>query len=133
MIKVISSVLIFALMSGVLTAGEDPAATPKALPKFGAFVALTIDQSVIQGVKVDEADKIWIMLEPAYRHEELVLRISTDFKAGYRNWFNGEPTLVSPAGQNKAPHAWTDWISTNSDFIEYWMGEKLILHLKREG
>ena len=130
--KSLLSLSVFIFSTLTLLAGEDPVQTPNPLPQFGPFVGLTVDESVIQGVMVDDEDKIWIMLNPKFRNDEILLKISTDYKAGYRNWYTGEPTLVSPAGQNKAPNEWTDWIRTSSNYIEYWMGDKLVLHLKRK-
>jgi len=129
-LKVVLSLALTFAASAVF-AGQDPSAEQPAPPRFGPFDALLIDNGVIQGVKVDDTDKIWILLNPQYRNEEIVLRISNDFKSGYRNWHHGEPNLISPAGQNKAPNEWTDWVRTSSNYIEYWIGDKLVLHLKR--
>ena len=62
---------------------------------------------------------------------ELQLKISSQEDAAYRNWYTGSPILISAAGQGKEPNAWTDWIETTSNYIEYWMDGKRILHLKR--
>lgn len=99
--------------------------------RFGPYEALTINSDVVRGVKVDEAGKIWLLLNPDYRDHEIVVKISTADGAGYRKWFNGQYELISPANQGKQPNQWTDWIETVSPYIEYWMGDQKILHLKK--
>jgi len=98
---------------------------------FGPYKAISIDSEVIRGVKVDEAGKIWILLNPEHRDEKMILRISEEEDAGYRKWYTGKYDLVSPANQDKQVGAWTDWIETKSRYIEYWMGNKKVLHLKK--
>ena len=100
-------------------------------PRFGPYVALTINHDVIRGVKVDEENRIWLLLNPAYKEKEIILRISEEESAGYRRWLTGEYELISPANQGKQANEWTDWIRTQSPFIEYWMNDQLVLHLKR--
>lgn len=98
--------------------------------RFGPYDALTINSDVIRGVKVDDAGKVWILLNPAYRERELVVKISNGKGSDYRKWFTtGDYELVSPANQGKQANAWTDWIETKAPFIEYWMNGQLILHL----
>jgi hypothetical protein len=101
--------------------------------RFGPYHALTINSDVIRGVKVDDAGKIWLLLNPAYREKELRVRLSNLEGASYRKWFTGEDELVSPANQDKQPNQWTDWIETEAPFIEYWMSGQLVLHLKKVG
>lgn len=103
----------------------------QANPVFGPFEAIVINSDVVRGVKVDENDKIWLLLNPRYKENEIRLKISNSEGADYRKWYTGEFELVSPANQGKAANEWTDWIRTQSMFIEYWMEGQLILHLKR--
>ncbi|NDV62468.1 hypothetical protein G0Q06_08405 [Puniceicoccales bacterium CK1056] len=98
---------------------------------FGPYEALTINSEVVRGVKVDDGGKIWLLLNPTYREQEIILKISSEEGAGYRKWFNGSYELVSPANQGKQPNQWTDWIETVSPYIEYWMSGEKILHLKK--
>jgi len=100
-------------------------------PRFGPFKALTINQDVIRGVKIDDSDKIWILLNPAYKEEEIILKISQENGAAYRKWFTGDYELVSPANQGKQANEWSDWVRTESRFIEYWISGNLVLHLQR--
>ena len=101
--------------------------------RFGPYEALAINSDVIRGVKVDEGGKIWLLLNPAYKEKELVVKISNLPGESYRKWFNGSEELVSPANQGKQANEWTDWIETESSYIEYWMGDQMILHLKKVG
>jgi hypothetical protein len=99
--------------------------------RFGPYEALTINSDVIRGVKVDDAGKIWLLLNPTYKEREIQLKISNQEGADYRMWFTGEPVLISPAGQGKQANQWTDWIETVAPYIEYWMDGQKILHLKK--
>lgn len=99
--------------------------------RFGPYEALTISEEIIRGVKVDDDGKIWLLLNPDYIDKEITLKISSRKGTEYRKWHNGEYELISPTGQDKRPNQWTDWIRTQSRFIEYWMDGKLILHLEK--
>lgn len=103
------------------------------LPRFGGYEALFIDPTVVLGVKHGEDDKIWIMLDPAHKEKELRLKISMREGADYRKWYTGDEELVSAANQNKAPMEWTDWVRTQSPYIEYWIEGRKVLHLRRVG
>lgn len=115
----------------ILFLGLAPQVTAEGKVLFGPYEALTINNEVIRGVKVDEAGKIWLLLNPTYREQELIVKISSEEGAGYRKWFNGSYELVSPANQGKQANQWTDWIETVSPYIEYWMSGQKILHLKK--
>lgn len=134
LMRTLISLLLFLSMGpfvGLCFADTEVPAPATAAPVFGAFRGIAVDHDYIQGVKVDEAGKIWIMLDPKVKERELKLKISMKNGGPYRDWFTGSPVLVSPAGQGKAADAWTDWIETSANYIEYWMDEKLILHLER--
>jgi hypothetical protein len=115
----------------VLIFGLAPFATAESKVLFGPYEALTINSEIIRGVKVDEAGKIWLLLNPTYREQEIIVKISSENGAGYRKWFTGNYELVSPANQGKQANQWTDWIETVSPYIEYWMSGEKILHLKK--
>ena len=99
--------------------------------RFGPYEALAINSDVIRGVKVEENGEVWILLNPDYRERELRVKISSEKGSGYRKWHHGTFELISPAGQSKQANAWTDWVLTQSPYIEYWMDGELILHLKK--
>lgn len=98
---------------------------------FGPYEALSINSDVIRGVKVDDGGKVWLLLNPEHREREIIVRISNEEGAGYRDWDTGGKDLVSPANQDKQANAWTDWIETEAAYIEYWMNNRKILHLKK--
>ena len=116
--------IVFCLLAPLLT-GEELS------PRFGPFEAIALNSDVIRGVKVEDDGKIWILLNPAYRERELVVKISNLEGESYRKWFTGSEELVSPANQGKQANQWTDWIETKARYVEYWMSGQLILHLKR--
>ena len=101
--------------------------------RFGPYEALSINSDVIRGVKVDDTGKIWLLLNPEHREREIIVKISNQEGVGYRDWLTGGKELVSPANQGKQANAWTDWIETEASFIEYWMNNRKILHLKKVG
>tara|TARA_B110000495_G_C22923230_1_gene539440 strand:+ start:591 stop:1094 length:504 start_codon:yes stop_codon:yes gene_type:complete len=114
-----------------LNAGGYDQTAGSAAPIFGAFKGIQIDPDYILGAKADDTGKIWIMLNPEVKERELNLRISMKKGGPYRNWFTGSQVLVSAANQGKEANAWTDWVETTANYVEYWMDEKLILHLER--
>lgn len=123
-IRLLATILLF-----WTTVGHAQAADTQ--PRFGAYVALAINSEVVKGVKHDEEDKVWLLLNPAFKEKELQLKISQSQGADYRKWYTGSEILISAANQGKAANEWADWIRTQSPYIEYWMDGKLILHLKR--
>lgn len=100
-------------------------------PKFGPYEAIVIDPDVVKGVRVDDERRIHLLLAPETAEKELHLRISTGRGAGYRKWFTGEEVFVAPPNPDRQRGEWTDWIRTESNYIEYWMDGKLFLHLRR--
>lgn len=101
----------------------------KALETFGPYTALARDAEIVKDVKIAENGRIYLLLNPAHKEKEIVLKNSNFFKAGYRNWFNGKQELISPANQGKAPNEYTDWVETTGNYVEYYMDGALILHL----
>ncbi len=121
MIRIVLGFLLFAGLSGSLMGSV----------RFGPYEALTINSDIVRGVKVDDDQKIWLLLNPTYLDREIIVKISSEKGAGYREWHHGGYELVSPAGQDKKVNQWTDWVQVKSPFIEYWMNDQLILHLKK--
>ncbi|MGC9452558.1 MAG: hypothetical protein ACP5I4_14060 [Oceanipulchritudo sp.] len=124
--KHIISGMVICLLAAVLMIPH----TLEANVRFGPYEALSINSDVIRGVKVEENGRIWILLNPAYRERELIVKISNREGSDYRKWYtSGTEELVSPANQGKQANAWTDWIETEAGYIEYWMNGQLVLHL----
>ncbi|MCC5023607.1 MAG: hypothetical protein J6386_12850 [Candidatus Synoicihabitans palmerolidicus] len=109
--------------------GAPPASRPTP-PRFGPFEALTFDRSVLQDVKF-ENNRIYLKRQPNHCEGAIVLRNSMANGDAYRLWLNGSRELVSPANAGRALNAWTDWVETTATYVEYWMGDQLILHLHR--
>ena len=84
---------------------------------FGNWEAVSFDGKVVQNVRVT-GDDIFIMLQPDHKDDTLTMKISMQKGGPYRKWFTGEDT-------------WTDRIQTSANYIEYFAGGKLFLHLKR--
>ena len=103
----------------------------EANPVFGAYEAIVYDSDMLQGVQVDGVGDIFIMFQPDKTDTQLVLRISMQESAQYRNWFTGDTDLVAQENSGRAPNTWTDRVQTTSKFIEYWADGKLFLHLKK--
>jgi hypothetical protein len=98
---------------------------------FGPYTVLVRNEDIVKNVKVNENGRIYLLLNSDHREKEIILKNSNYNKRGYRNWFNGEHELISPANQGKALNEYTDWVDTTSNFIEYYMEGKLILHLAK--
>ncbi len=109
---------------------KDPEVT-RVYPKFGLYEAILIDPDVVKGVRVDDERRIYLLLVPETAEKELHLRISAERGAGYRKWFTGEEVFVAPPNPDRRRGEWTDWIRTESNYIEYWMDGELFLHLRR--
>lgn len=99
--------------------------------RFGPYEAVMINSEVIHGVKVDDERRIWLLVNPDYLDQDIVVKVSTEQSAGYREWQSGGFELVSPAGKEEKANQWTNPIQVRAPFIEYWMSGRLILHLKR--
>ncbi|MEM9157627.1 MAG: hypothetical protein AAGB46_01155 [Verrucomicrobiota bacterium] len=96
---------------------------------FGPYTALLRNADIIKDVKVEENGRIYLLLDPASKEKEIILKNSMAPKSGYRKWFNGEFELISPANQGKQPNAYTDFVTTSANYVEYYMDGELILHL----
>ncbi len=112
---------------------EGPSTTQERepMPVFGPYQAIAINRGVVRDVKVDKEMNVYLQLFPEHKDKELVVKISNERFAGYRNWFHGGKELVSPANAGKTPYGWTDWVQTKAKYIEYWMDGAIFLHLMR--
>ncbi len=121
----------FSALPSLLQAGGEPedGATHK---QFGPFEAVTFNATILRDVKyVPEENNVYLQLFPAYKDKEIIVKLSNSYFASYREWNHGGFELVSPANQGKAPYAWTDFVNTSANYIEYWMDGEVFLHLKR--
>lgn len=131
--RLIASILLIAfsaLPSSLLAGGEpDEGANRK---QFGPFEALTFDASILRDVKyVVEEKNVYLQLFPDHKDKKIIVKLSNDYFASYREWTHGGFELVSPANQGKPPYSWTDHVNTSATYIEYWMDGEVFLHLKR--
>lgn len=126
--------LIMSVASPLLRAsdnsGAPPATGPASKVSAGPFEVIMIDMDFLQGVTYMD-DRIYLKRQPNRLSEAITLRASMLMGQAYRKWHNGEYDLVSPENAGHAPDSWTDWVQTSANFVEYWVGDKKILHLKR--
>lgn len=102
--------------------------------KFGPYEAIVYDSTLLAGVKVDEKGDVFIMLQPDKLNSQLSMKISMQEGAGYRKWFTGDEVLVAQENTTgRSAGVWSDRIQTTANYIEYWSGGKLFLHLKKSG
>lgn len=125
-----SLISILALLVGSASYAQK-ASSQDSSETFGPYVALVRNKEIVKDVKVEENGRIYLLLNPEYKEKEIILKNSTGNKTGYRKWFNGEYDLVSPANQGKAANEYTDWVVTSGNYVEYYLGGELILHLKK--
>ncbi|MBT5901036.1 MAG: hypothetical protein HOH58_02890 [Opitutaceae bacterium] len=134
-LRLMLTALILSCASPFLLASDDSGAPPasgKTASRMtaGPFEVLEIDMDFLQGVTYMD-DRIYLKRQVNRRAEAITLRASMLQGEAYRKWFNGEYDLVSPANAGHQPNGWTDWVETTANYVEYWVGDKKILHLKR--
>lgn len=117
------SILLTAILSGSFPLFADGEKT------YGPYTAIAQNAEIVKDVKIAENGRIYLLLNPDFKEKEIILKNSNFYQSGYRNWFNGEKELISPAGQGKAPNEFTDWVETTANYVEYYMDGQLILHL----
>lgn len=105
--------------------------TGELMPLYGPYQAIAINRGILRDVRVDNELNIFLQLVPEHKNKELVVKISDERFAGYRNWVYRGLELVSPANAGKTPYGWTDRVQTKAKYIEYWMDGSIFLHLKR--
>lgn len=100
--------------------------------KFGPYTAVTYNESILHDVKYEEDGDVYLQLYPDHKNKEIVVKISNDYFASYRQWWHGGYELVSPENQGKPDYGWTDYVNTEARYIEFWMGGEVFLHLRRD-
>ena len=134
-IRLLLAGLIFSCTSTLLLASDDSGAPPAtgesiARKTVGPFEVIEIDMDFLQDVSY-RTDRIYLKRQVDRRTEAVTLRVSMLPGEAYRKWFNGEYDLISPANAGHEPNGWTDWVETTANYVEYWVGDKKVLHLKR--
>jgi len=94
-----------------------------------AFNILAQDESIVTATQ-SEGNNVWIKLNPNHLSDTITVRISNRDKDFYRTWFNDSTDLVSTGYRGGG--VWSDRVQTEAKFIEYWMGDTLVLHLERK-
>ena len=128
----LSLLVFFVLCAGNTSAWAAGSVEVGSEPRFGPYRALAIDPTVVEGVRVDEG-RIYLMLTSAAAEHPLRMKISMENGSIYRKWYTGEEVLIAPPNPDRGQGEWTDWIKTESSYIEYWMDGHLILHLHKAG
>ena len=135
-------VLVMACVVGSITYGQNrseplrpqtsaDAVTRDSMPVYGPYQAIAVNRGIIRDVRVDKELNIFLQLNPEHKNKELVVKISSERFAEYRNWVHGGLELVSPANAGKTAYGWTDRVQTKAKYIEDWMDGSIFLHLKR--
>lgn len=118
------------------TAGSAPAspAAPADVKKFGPYEALVYDATLLADVKVDDKGDIFLLFQPGKTDTQVTIKISMQNGAAYRKWFTGDEVLAAQQNTSgRSPGVWSDRVQTTANYIEYWAGGKLFLHLKKTG
>ena len=90
---------------------------------------LAQEESIVTAVRT-EGNNIWIKLGKDHLSDVISVRISNQNQESYRTWFNGSTDLVSSGSRRSG--AWSDRVQTSANFVEYWLEDKLVLHLVRK-
>lgn len=90
---------------------------------------LAQDESIVTAVKT-EGDNIWIKLTKNHLTDVITVKISNNNQDSYRTWFNGTTDLVSSGFRGNG--AWSDRVQSKAKYVEYWLEDKLVLHLERK-
>lgn len=121
-----------ALLVGVLSlAAPSVGFSADKAPVFGPYEAIVFNKDILQDVRVDDKGDVYIMLQPAHRNDQLTMKISMQPGGPYRKWFTEEEVLVARENTGRAANIWTDRIQTSANYIEYYSGGTLFLHLKK--
>ena len=100
--------------------------------QYGDFSALTMDEEVVSHV-FSEGNDIYVKIRKSYWDADFIVRLSNANQMDYRTWLNGELERVVKVyrSQQTDKQGYTYRINTSARFVEYWMGERLVLHLER--
>jgi hypothetical protein len=122
--KLFTTVILALCLTAFPAFGQDPV--------FGPFSALVINEDVVKDVHTGGND-IYVKVAEACRDREFSVKISEENMAGYRRWQDSQAVMKVRVYQSdvRGKQGYTYRINTSAPFVEFWMGEQLILHLKR--
>ena len=103
----------------------------RAANSVGPYRQLSRDLEVVDEVFANRG-RIYILLRDESREEEMSVKISDARNSQFQKWPNGsEERIVSGERDPTPPVKDAGWIETKAPFIEYWIEDKLVLHLMR--
>ena len=100
--------------------------------QFGDFSALQMDKEVVDHV-FSEGNDIYVKITEDYWDASFTVRISNANRTDYRTWLDGalnRQVNVYRSNQ-KGKQGYTYRINTRAKFVEYWVADRLVLHLER--
>lgn len=101
--------------------------------QFGAFSALEMDKEVVDHV-FNEGNDIFVKITEDYWDASFTVKISNANRMDYRTWLDGalDRQVNVYQSQQKGKQGYTYRINTRAKFVEYWMADRLVLHLERQ-
>ena len=100
--------------------------------QFGAFSALEMDKEVVDHV-FNEDNDIFVKITEDYWDASFTVKISNANRTDYRTWLDGalDRQVNVYRSQQKGKQGYTYRINTRAKFVEFWMADRLVLHLER--
>jgi hypothetical protein len=100
--------------------------------QFGDFFALEMDKEVVDHV-LSEGNDIYVKITKGYWDASFTVRISNAKRTDYRTWLDGasDRRVNVYRSQQTDKQGYTYRINTRAEFVEYWVGDRLVLHLER--
>ncbi|MBF0238483.1 MAG: hypothetical protein HQM12_12325 [SAR324 cluster bacterium] len=101
-------------------------------PQYGEFVPILLKQEVVEDINIKDNDLMIKIREP-YREKDVIVKISDAQLAQYRYWLNnGQTEFPIRTYRGGDRQGYTYRIRTSAAYIEYWIDDELVLHLKRK-
>jgi len=100
--------------------------------QFGDFFALEMDKEIV-GHVLSEGNDIYVKITKDYWDASFTVRISNANRTDYRTWLDGasDRRVNVYRSQQTDKQGYTYRINTRAKFVEYWVGDRLVLHLER--
>tara|TARA_Y100000588_G_scaffold393012_1_gene507168 strand:- start:1586 stop:2497 length:912 start_codon:yes stop_codon:yes gene_type:complete len=103
----------------------------RAANSIGPYRELSRDLEVVEDVFANRG-RIYMVLSDESREKEMIVKISDARNSQFLKWPEGkEDRIVSGERETTSVVKDAGWIETKAPFIEYWMEDKLVLHLMR--